>query len=138
MSTPSCVVGPLQCSPFPRHGLDRPLWRSTRKLRTRHKPEQKALRDPTCGRTCPGLRAGPRLGRCAVLSSSSRPDGPPSTDHRGGDLLSPASANLKPPPVKPHLLRSLSQRSRNCSPCSPHSGPSKTLLQGSRSLPVGV
>ena len=131
-------------SPFPWHGLDRPLWRSRRKLKTRHKIEQKALRGRTCGHTCPGPRKAPRLRRCLVLSSSSRPAWPPSTHHRGGVLLSPtsglgspASANLYPPPlpVKPHLPSSLSQRSRNC---SPHSGPSKTLLQGPRSLPVGV
>ena len=92
-------------SPFLWHGLDRPLWRSRRKLKTRHKTEQKPLSGPTCGPTCPGPRVGPRLQRCSVLSSSSRLAWPPSTDHSGGVLLSPtlglgstASANLKPPP----------------------------------------
>ena len=53
---------PLYCPLFPWHGLVPPLWGPAGKLRTRPESEQKALRAPTCGVTCPGPSAGPRLG----------------------------------------------------------------------------
>ena len=111
-----CVVGGplralLQCSPFPWYNLVPTLWGPAWKFRTRPQPPQKALRGSTRCRTCPGLPVGPRLGRCSVISSSSRPAWPPSTDHRGGGLLSPpsglvcpASANLKPSALHPKNL----------------------------------
>ena len=77
------------------------------------------LRGPTRGRTCPGNPTGPRLGRCSVLNSSSRPAWPPSTDHRGRGLLSPpsglvcpASANLKTSALHPKNLTSRGPQAR--------------------------
>ena len=77
------------------------------------------LRGPTRGHTCPGNPTGPRLGRCSVLNSSSRPAWPPSTDHRGRGLLSPpsglvcpASANLKTSALHPKNLTSRGPQAR--------------------------
>ena len=84
---------PLYCPLFSWHGPVHPPCGTAGKLRTKPESEQKALRDPTCGVTCPGPPTCPRLGGCSVLTSPSCPAWLPNTDHRDGVLFCPASGS---------------------------------------------